>query len=86
VWRAAFTTPDVGRDSPADQKEANPIIWQTHLPALKLHLDADGIEASEYDRLLTDFYVFSSSVAALSTGAKICHTSDVSAWREATAE
>src|SRR3954471_24263463 len=55
---AAFTVASMSDDLPADQKDASKQMADLAFARAKTALDADGVEASEYDRL-ADFYVSS---------------------------
>ena len=63
---AAFSVAANSDDLPADQKAASAELAKKAYVRARKALDADGVEASEYDRLI-DFYV-DSAIAALSTG------------------
>ena len=81
---AAFTVASMSDDLTAEEKAASDHMADLAFARAKGALDADGIEASEYDRL-TDFYV-SSAVAALSTGEEEMRYTSDECVAEATAE
>jgi hypothetical protein len=81
---AAFTVASMSDELTEAEKAATDQMATLAFARAKDALDADGVEASEYDRL-TDFYV-GSAVAALQTGEEEMRYTTDECVAEATAE
>ena len=81
---AAFTVASMSDSVTAEEKDASEQMAALAFARAKTALDADGVEASEYDRL-TQFYV-ESAVAAVGTGEEEMRYTSDECVAEATAE